>query len=149
MIKHLDFILLFILSFFYTQGRVFVTSSTFDRNLFPFYFLLILAYLVISLRPHRRIKSGIGTWNNIAKLTIFTINVLLTVGKTTYNAITLRHQLNGNYPVYDNVIQIEEAVNYLKQGKNPYTETYHGTPLEDWFDCQDCGLRNSLWHVVT
>lgn len=141
----LDFVLLFIFSFFYSQGNLIVKASTFERNLFPLLYFLLIGYGLLSIQ--RVYFANQARWINYGKLLIFTLICLITVGKSFYNAVNLRHQLGNSYPVYDNVIQLEEAVKYLWQGKNPYTENYLGTPLADWFSSQE--LSVSLYHFVT
>jgi hypothetical protein len=146
-LRFLDAIILFIFSFFFTQGFEFVPASTFSVTYFPFYFALMIFYFLISLREYNHkqtkltIKLKYATWIIIA---------LLTVGISTYQAIKLRHDLGpGNYPVHDNPIQLELAVDYLKQGKNPYTENYLGTEHDDWIICEGCAIRNTLHHLIT
>ena len=145
MIKFLDFLLLFILSFFYTQGYLIVQASTFERNLFPLLFFLLIGYGLLSIQ--KAYFTNNSKWINRWKLIIFSLICLITVGKTFYNAVNLRHQMGNSYPVYDNVIQLEEGVKYILQGKNPYSETYVGTPLEPWFSSKE--LSVSLYHFVT
>ncbi len=65
--------------------------------------------------------------------------------------ILLRHQ-NPDLPVHDNVQQMEPAIEFLLQGKNPYTENYFGTELEKSayiFTTQGQVLFNpALFHVI-
>jgi hypothetical protein len=46
--------------------------------------------------------------------------------------IELRRQEGPATHVTDGLIQTEVAIQFLMNGKNPYTENYFGTPLEDW-----------------
>jgi hypothetical protein len=140
----LDFILLFILSFAFTRAFEYAKSTTFDVKLYPFYFLLILFYLCLSLSKEYKINFKFN--RKKAKMIIFWLIFLITIIKTSYSAINMRHLHGNTYPVHDNPIQIEEAIKYLKQGKNPYAENYLGTPQEDWYET---GLNMALWHVVT
>ncbi|NMC36084.1 hypothetical protein GYA49_03480 [Candidatus Beckwithbacteria bacterium] len=139
----LDFLLIFILSFFFTQGNVWVKASTFNIKLFPLYFVLIIVFLYLDLNK-KQLNRKLYTYGKIA---IFSLLVLLTVGKSFYTAINLRHQLGNSYPVHDNPIQLEEAIKYLKQGKNPYTQDYFGTAQEAWY--QEERLNRALYHFVT
>jgi len=145
MTKFLDFLILFILSFFYTQGYLIVKASTFERNLFPLLYGLLIIYGLLSIQ--KAYFENKSKFIDRGKLIIFALICLITIGKTFYSAINLRHQLGNSYPVYDNVIQLEEGVKYILQGKNPYTENYLGTPLANWFSSQE--LSVSLYHFVT
>ena len=140
----LDFFILFILTFSFTRAFTFAKASTFDDNLFPIYFILIIGYLLLCLNQIYSKKNGqkISRY----KFLIFVLLCLITVVKTQYAAINMRHLVGNSYPVHDNPIQIEEAIKFLKQGKNPYTENYFGTAQEYWYQS---GLNMALWHVVT
>jgi hypothetical protein len=140
----LDFLLLFILSFSFTQAFVFFKASTFSDNLFPALFLLLIIYFLVSIEGTFFNKNKIKI--DKIKIIIFIAICLITVVKTFYSAVNMRHQLGNNYPVHDNVLQLEEVVKYLKQGKNPYSENYLGTAQEAWYES---GSNPALWHVVT
>lgn len=142
----LDFIILFISSFFFTQSFVYVSTSTFERTLYPVYFLLLLIYLLLSLEQPDNKKFQIRI--DRLKYLTFILIALLTVFKTFYSAINLRHELGFTYHVHDNPVQIEEAIKFLKNGQNPYSENYHDTALGEWFG-KDNRLGVSLYHVVT
>ncbi len=146
LIPYLDFILLFIFTFAYTRAFDFFRTSTFDIRLYPIYFILIFIYLIISLEMTFKKNKGHNNLYLKAKLIIFSLIFLITVVKTFYSAINLRHDLGLNYPVHDNPLQIEAGVNYLKQGKNPYTENYFGTKQEQWYEHN---INMALYHFVT
>lgn len=65
------------------------------------------------------------------------ITLWLLIGVTIIGAfsseIILRHESLPTFRVHDIVIQQEYAIKYLISGKNPYSSTYFGTPLEQWF----------------
>ena len=138
-----DGLLLLILSFSFTQGHGYIKASTFSPNVFPPYLFLILIYFVISFVRHNN-KQYIKIIDTLKKI-IFVLVFALTVGKSFYTAVNLRH-LVPNYPVHDNPLQLEAAVNFLKHGKNPYTENYYNTPQQDWYAEKE---NPALHHLVT
>jgi len=64
----------------------------------------------------------------LAMLTIFLVVVL-----PTMSWMMIRHATNPWQHIIDGGLQTEEAIKYLLQGKNPYTEDYIETPLVNWF----------------
>jgi len=141
--SYLNFILLFILSFHFTQQHQIFPTSTFPLHYFPILFILLIAYLVtiIKLEGNKNTK-----FLQKAQLIIFTLIVLITVGRTTYSAIWLRHQVGESYPVHDNPPQIEEAAKFLLSGKNPYTEDYDNSQLGRWHQWD---TNPAIKHVIT
>jgi len=139
-------LVLFILAFLYTQGHTFFPTSTFP---IPFYILLFGSlglHLWLSLSISIRTKQTQVNKIEKIQLGILLFLVIITLGRTIYSAINLRHELGPAYPVHDNPIQIEEGIKYLLQGKNPFLETYHGTPLEEWHGWKE---NPSLYHFIT
>ncbi len=75
-------------------------------------------------------------------LTVFLVVVLPTVSRMAMRQGTApwQHIENGG-------LQIEESIKYLLQGRNPYTEDYLGTPLEEWVHLMDYMRENpALYH---
>jgi hypothetical protein len=139
----LVYFLLLVLSFQFTQLFQTYNSSTFSELLYvPLFTLLILLLFTYLSNCKDKLKHTI-IWS------LFILIVVLTVGKTTYTAINMRHFHGLDYPVHDNPIQLEVAIQYLKQGKNPYTENYLGTMHEEWFECETCAARHPLYHFIT
>ncbi len=66
---------------------------------------------------------------------------------TSYSEIIVRHQSSPTYNVHDIIIQQESAIRFLLHGKNPYSTTYFGTPLEDW-NYSDKEVNPALYHFV-
>jgi hypothetical protein len=50
---------------------------------------------------------------------------------------------------HDIVLQLEAALRYVGSGKNPYKETYFGTPMESWHYSDDArDINPALYHFV-
>lgn len=87
------------------------------------------------------------------KLTKFLIwpILVIVVGGTTWTAIVDRVKTAPVYGVHDIILQQEAAMRYLLQGKNPYKETYFGTPVEQ-FNYDESGnteaVNPALYHFV-
>jgi len=62
-------------------------------------------------------------------------------------SIIVRHQTHPIYQVHDILVQQEVALRYLLDGKNPYSENYFGTVLEDWH-YSDTEENPALYHFV-
>jgi hypothetical protein len=77
------------------------------------------------------------------KLILICAIVFLTIVVQAGLLITLRHlQGPASFTHDGGVIQTEEATRLFLQGKNPYTEDYLGTPMEDW----GVDLKTALYH---
>lgn len=73
-------------------------------------------------------------------LTLIAIHVILPTGML----IAARLGSDNHALAHDGgTIQIEEAMKMVLQGRNPYTETFHGTPLENWRGFSN----NIIYHV--
>lgn len=140
MFKHLDAILLFVFSFLFSQFTRDVT--TMEEVLIPVVIFLDLIYFIISFvfeekNANKRkifiIKAGII-------FLIFTISI----SKSMFAAINMRHLRPKTYPVHDNPVQIEQAARYLYQGKNPYSQDYRGIGME-----KSWPQNPAVYHVVT
>jgi hypothetical protein len=55
-----------------------------------------------------------------------------------------------NYQTHDIILQLESAIHYLGEHKNPYKETYFGTPLETWHyaELDKDAVNPALYHFV-
>lgn len=60
------------------------------------------------------------------------IVMAIVLGGTMITAIADRNRIAPIYGVHDIILQEEAAMRFFLQGKNPYKETYFGTPLEQW-----------------
>jgi MFS family permease len=61
--------------------------------------------------------------------------------------MVVRHETAPIYGVNDIVVQQEAAIRYFVHGKNPYKETYFGTPVET-FHYSDTEINPALYHFV-
>lgn len=76
--------------------------------------------------------------------------LLCTVGSITVTGIADRHRVAPEWGVHDIILQQEAAMRYLVTGKNPYKETYFGTPVES-FKYDEMGqpaVNPALYHFV-
>lgn len=82
-------------------------------------------------------------------LAIIFLAILVTVISATLLQIEKRSVTNPVFYVHDGVIQVEEAIKFVLKGKNPYTENYFNTPLENWGGLQEFnGVNPALYHLV-
>ncbi len=101
-------------------------------------FGLLLLYLFFDL------WSGMGEQGrHRAKLALVFCMVFTTVVSLSTFSVLLR-QVTGpaSFSHDGGVIQTEEAVEYLLQGKNPYVEDYVDTPMAEW----GLDYRTALYH---
>ncbi|MBU3965152.1 hypothetical protein KJ695_02430 [Patescibacteria group bacterium] len=81
-----------------------------------------------------------------------TIASLITCSILIYSTlfvISQRHHTKPYLYVHDGVIQVEEAIKFLLEGKNPYTENYFETPLKNWGGLAELnGVNPALYHLT-
>jgi len=91
---------------------------------------LLFSYLLVDTIDFSREKRLL--WIYRGKLLIISLLVFITVIAPTLNLIMARHHIGPSAYAHDGaVVQIEEAVKFLLQGKNPYSVTYENTPVRD------------------
>lgn len=73
--------------------------------------------------------------------------IVLVLGSSFSATIIRRHQTAPVFEVHDIILQQEAALQFLIHGKNPYRETYFGTPLEEWH-YSDTEVNPALYHFV-
>lgn len=140
--KHLSLssVILFSLAiYFVMQNRISPGDTPF--LLFGFIFLFLLSYIIIDFLP---ISSKVY---NVAKNSIFWFITLIILGSGFYSSLIVRHQTAPVYGVNDIIVQQEAAIRYFVHGKNPYKETYFGTPVESWH-YSDTQINPALYHFV-
>lgn len=109
--------------------------------LFSLIFLALGVYLVLDLS---KIKGG--KYSNLKQIVLWIV-IAAVIGSAFVSAIVVRHQTAPIYGVHDIILQQEAAIRLLIHGKNPYSETYFGTPLELWH-YSDTETNPALYHFV-
>ncbi len=109
--------------------------------LFTLIFSGLLFYLILDL-----LKLKEKLFEKLKNITLWTL-VLTVILSSFGSAIIVRHQTSPVYQAHDILIQQEIALRYLIDGKNPYSEKYFGTPLED-FNFSDTQTNPALYHFV-
>jgi uncharacterized membrane protein len=106
--------------------------------LFFFIFLFLFFYILSDVfdRKYWFVKSFI-LW----------LVIILVLGSAFFSAIVVRHRVAPTYMIHDIILQQEAAVYFLLHGKNPYSTTYFGTPLELWH-YSDKEVNPALYHFV-
>jgi len=105
--------------------------------LFGIIFLLLLGYLVFDLAQNKERYQSILLW----------LIVIIVIGSAYASAVIVRHQTSVIYGIHDITLQQESAIRFLLHGKNPYSSTYFGTPLEEW-NYSTKELNPALFHFV-
>lgn len=137
----LDSVLIFILPIPFVMTYRISPGGT-PYLLFGLIFLGLLSYISLDLF----FKLKIELLNKL-KLTLFWFLVISSIGSAFFSAIVVRHQTSPIYNVHDIIIQQEVAIRFLIHGKNPYSSTYFGTPLEKWH-YSDTEINPALYHFV-
>lgn len=115
--------------------------------LFGLLFLMLTVNLLISLYP-----SVLKSLEVVKKIKAFFLwmTIIIVLGSTIWTAIVDRHLVAPVWGVHDIILQQEAAMRYLIVGKNPYKETYFGTPVES-FHYDEMGksaVNPALYHFV-
>lgn len=116
--------------------------------LFGVLFLLLTLNIFISLFPKILPKNlAVGK----IKTLITWLVIVIVVGGVTVTSIVDRRRVAPVYGVNDIVLQQEAAIRYLVHGKNPYKETYFGTPVESFHYGEigeSAAVNPALYHFV-
>lgn len=143
----LDAILLFVLSVpVVMRYRILPVVGT-PYWLFGILFILLTGNVLISVYPHpigtRKFVMGI-------KAILVCMTLMIVVGGTMITSIIDRVKTAPAYGVHDIILQQEAAMRYLLEGRNPYKETYFGTPLEQWHydELGKPAVNPALYHFV-
>jgi hypothetical protein len=107
--------------------------------LFGLIFLFLLTYLALDLT---RIKNIY-----FLKQVVLWGTILLVLGSSFRAIIIERHVTHPIYKIHDMPLQQELAIRFLLDGKNPYSESYEGTFLEQW-NYSDKEKNPALYHFV-
>lgn len=109
--------------------------------LFGFIFLLLLSNIVVDLLSlSQNLYQRIKDW-------LLWIIIIVVLGAGFSASMIVRHETAPIYGVNDIVVQQEAAIRYFVHGKNPYKETYFGTPVADWH-YSDTQVNPALYHFV-
>lgn len=143
----LDALLLFVLAVPVVMGYRILPIVGTPYWLFAILFVFLFGNMWISLYP-----SVVGKKHVLYRIKTFLLVAVLTivVGGTLVTAIADRSHTAPVYGVHDIILQQEAAMRYFLEGKNPYKETYFGTPLESWHYAEN-GIEvtnPALYHFV-
>lgn len=128
----LDAILLFALSIPFVMKYRISPGET-PYWLFGLIFFLLFIYFFLK---KSRIKTAF----------IWAI-IILTIGNAYFSSIIVRRASAPEFGVHDIVLQLESAIQFFLQGKNPYAVSYFGTPLEKWHYGENV-VNPALYHFV-
>lgn len=144
----LDAVLLWILSVPVVMGYRILPIDGTPFWLFGILFLILTVHLLVSLSPSL-IRSA-KTLDRFKSLCVWAV-LTIVLGGTMVTAMVDRAKVAPVWGVHDIILQQEAAMRYLTQGKNPYKETYFGTPVES-FNYDEPGnvdaVNPALYHFV-
>src|SRR3989344_2323080 len=109
--------------------------------LFGILFILLVANVVVSLFSKDRRLSYICIFTSIA----------ISLGGVLWTSMVDRSRTAPALGVHDIILQQEAAMRYVIEGKNPYKETYFGTPVESFHYADSTGksaINPALYHFV-
>lgn len=133
-------VLLFALSVYFIMN-VRISPGETPYWLFGLIFSGLIAYLVLDI-----IKVSSNFYNR-AKNILLWIIIIIIIGSSFGSEIIVRHQTDPTYNVHDIILQQESAIRFLIHGKNPYSTSYFGTPLEKWH-YSDKEINPALYYFV-
>lgn len=121
---NLDGIIIFI------GGFIFLNSWSQSSILnFIIFFLAVLFYVWFSQKEYSmEDKLNLKKFYYYKQIILF-ILIGIIIG-STLGADIYSKSKDSSLMVHDNILQVEAAINYLVEGKNPYSENYFGTDLE-------------------
>jgi hypothetical protein len=115
--------------------------------LFGIVFFILIFHLVISLYP-----KYIGSLSRLLRIKSFFLwtTICIVLFGVVGTSIIDRSRVSPTYGVHDIILQQEAAMRYLIQGKNPYKETYFGTPVEQFHydEVSKNDVNPALYHFV-
>lgn len=128
----LDAVLLFALSIPFIMKYRISTGET-PYWLFGIIFFLLFIYFFLK---KSRIKT-VFIW----------VIIILTIGNAYFSSIIVRRATAPEFGVHDIILQLESAIQFFLQGKNPYAVSYFDTPLEKWHYGENV-VNPALYHFV-
>ncbi len=145
----LDALLLYALTIpIVMQYRILPVDGT-PYWLFGILFFVLTANTFLSFYP-----DVLGKWKdhlNSIKNIFLCIVLSIVLGGVLVTAIVDRSKTAPVYNVHDIILQQEAAMRFLIVGKNPYKETYFGTPVESFHYAEmgdDKATNPALYHFV-
>lgn len=93
---------------------------------------LLLNWVVPSMADEKATPQAWDRWLFLIRLSIIFFILMVAALPLLGMNIIQRHIQGPATNVNDGLIQVEESVKFLLQGKNPYTENYLNTPLAEW-----------------
>lgn len=109
--------------------------------LFGLIFLGIAVFVILDVL---NVREGL---KHKLKLVLISLLIVFTLGATVFSEALVRHKTSPLYNIHDIILQQEAAIRLLLDGKNPYKETYFGTPLEEWH-YSESETNPALFHFV-
>lgn len=143
----LNAVLLFALSFpLVMKYRILPVAGT-PYWLFGILFLLWVGNCLLAFF-RTKVEKRLPVYTIRNGILIFSVTAV--IGGITWTAIADRHRVAPVWGVHDIILQQEAAMRYVVTGKNPYKETYFGTPVES-FKYDEMGkaaVNPALYHFV-
>jgi len=106
--------------------------SRLDRTSSALLIILLGAYAALELVSSPMGRRTSAAFVLRAKLTLAALAISLVVILPTISGMVLRHASEPWSYVHDAAMQVEEAIRFLLQARNPYAENYLETPLAQW-----------------
>lgn len=149
LLSSLDALLLYILTIpIVMKYRILPIDGT-PYWLFGLLFFILTVHVGISMYP-----EILGLWKKrleLIKNICFMLVFVIVLGGVTISSMADRAKTAPVYNVHDIILQQEAAMRFLIVGKNPYKESYFGTPVES-FNYDEPGnteaINPALYHFV-
>lgn len=117
--------------------------------------VLVVPLVVMTHSARRRLTrngalppQGWAVWLQRFGPRVALVLILLLVVAPASISIWTRHITGPHTHAHDSVIQTEEAIRFLLDGRNPYAVTYEGTPLSQWPDWRRPYPNPALYNLV-
>ncbi|MEK7060603.1 MAG: hypothetical protein AAB937_00020 [Patescibacteria group bacterium] len=117
--------------------------------LFGVLFLALVFNVLLAYRS--MIILRISASGERARNILMLIVLMIVVVGTSVTAMVDRNRVAPVWGVHDIILQEEQALRFLLQGKNPYKETYFGTPVESFHYAEidnENAVNPALYHFV-
>lgn len=117
--------------------------------LFGILFLVLTVNALVAFVPE--ILGRMKRYAGLIKNALLIITLCITVGAVSVTAMIDRARTAPVYGVHDIILQQEAAMRYIITGKNPYKESYFGTPMESFHYAElgnDKAVNPALYHFV-